>query len=283
MPAGAGVGLTTPRGRRRGRAGDPEGSVAESPRDQRRPESELTCNSGLAGTAAGGGIQREVELMKRIEMIEAKVVDRDGLVARLSRQQARLDKLEALARENDILRAQVRGEHRRAEFGKSPAGKEQSGPRNRPSGAGSGRVSASGGAVGGQVRNDCHSPREMAPQPLPQQPLQVPRRGVSPPRPAKEVEQEDARGPAIFVSSYHHANATCPRHDSAGCAAMPRELKAVQSPRGAGVAATGPPLLRSELDSRLGELELALGLPLGGLEMAPTPAAPQSCRREHLI
>lgn len=50
--------------------------------------------------------------MRRIEMLEAQVSDRDGLLAKLSRQQARLDRLECLARENEMLRAQMRGDRR---------------------------------------------------------------------------------------------------------------------------------------------------------------------------
>lgn len=76
----------------------------------------------------------ESEFLRRIEALEAKVGDRDGLLQRLSRQQARLDRLENLARENEILKAQMRGEHRQhpskaagtGGFQAERAGKDQS-------------------------------------------------------------------------------------------------------------------------------------------------------------
>jgi len=62
----------------------------------------------------------ESEFLRRIEVLEAKVDDRDGLLAKLSRQQARLDRLELLARENEILKAQMRGDQRRENFDRRP-------------------------------------------------------------------------------------------------------------------------------------------------------------------
>lgn len=67
----------------------------------------------------------ESEFLRRIEALEAKVEDRDGLLAKLSRQQARLDRLETLARENEILKAQMRGEQRREQFDRRPVAAPQ--------------------------------------------------------------------------------------------------------------------------------------------------------------
>eukprot|EP00929_Paragymnodinium_shiwhaense_P121755 TRINITY_DN9411_c2_g1_i5.p1 TRINITY_DN9411_c2_g1~~TRINITY_DN9411_c2_g1_i5.p1 ORF type:complete len:419 (-),score=83.61 TRINITY_DN9411_c2_g1_i5:106-1362(-) len=47
------------------------------------------------------------EFERRIEVLEAQVHDRDSLIQRLSDQQARLERLEALEQENQRLRAQV--------------------------------------------------------------------------------------------------------------------------------------------------------------------------------
>lgn len=54
---------------------------------------------------SSGGLEQI--LLERIAALEAQVVDRHGLVAKINRQQEQLDRLETLAKENAILKAQV--------------------------------------------------------------------------------------------------------------------------------------------------------------------------------
>jgi len=63
----------------------------DSPRD--------ACNKTTAKTS---------ELLDRIAQLEAQVSDRANLIAHINRQQAQLDRLEALAEENASLRSQLR-------------------------------------------------------------------------------------------------------------------------------------------------------------------------------
>merc|ERR1719198_1638661 len=81
---------------------------------------QMERGGGPGGAAAAAALlarecqdaKLETEFLRRIEALEAKVGDRDSLLAKLSRQQARLDRLESLARENEILKAHMRGQAR---------------------------------------------------------------------------------------------------------------------------------------------------------------------------
>lgn len=187
---------------------------------------------------------REQEFLKRIEALEAKVVDRDGLLAKVTRQQARLDRLENLARENELLKAQMKGEGRRVV---QTSSKEASGKPMRAKGS-------------------------ATPQPPPAgehsqvQPLSTRRTSLAS-QPEVEVQTTEAM-PTMPISA-------------APASPVPRKAPAVRrlvsSPAldGSGVAlqASGPVQARSELESRLEELEAALGLQPAAGEPVPARGA----------
>lgn len=91
-----------------------EPRVPESPRDQMR------SSPGEEGSAEEEGLRErtpaplpeglgglEQVLLDRIAALEAQVVDRHGLLAKIHQQQEQLDRLECLAKENAALKAQV--------------------------------------------------------------------------------------------------------------------------------------------------------------------------------
>mmetsp|Transcript_68949 Transcript_68949/g.191986 ORF Transcript_68949/g.191986 Transcript_68949/m.191986 type:complete len:753 (+) Transcript_68949:124-2382(+) len=253
--------------------------------------------------------------IKRIEALEAKVIDSEGLVTKLSRQQARLDRLEVLARENEVLRAKVRGEQRRTDSDQrriSPPHKchssEQAGggvasgvnspPRGHPFPSGrqryiSGRFSPGAAGGAGIGRSDVASPRE-APA--------VPRRGMtggtgstaahhhgalplsrgsdqslarasatssvalSKGRPVATEGGTGGSGGGLTAAERSSCGdvATSPR------SSLPRRLvsspalqESARSLGSEGVARQEQVVPRCELESRLKELELALGLQPG--------------------
>lgn len=127
---------------------------------------------------------QDAEILKRLEAIEAKVGDKEGLIQRLNQQQAQIDRLEAFAIENDRLRQQV----------------------------GLGTIS------------------ELSPKP-------VSPTSSSPGRSRTATGQTNDQSPSVS----------------------------------AGNASTRSPAPKSELEHRLGELEIALGLPIGGPDVGAGP------------
>ncbi|CAJ1356297.1 unnamed protein product [Effrenium voratum] len=73
--------------------------MPESPRDQMRGFSPGESPDGPRGL--------EQALLDRIAALEAQVIDRKGLLQKISKQQEQLDRLESLAKENAMLKAQV--------------------------------------------------------------------------------------------------------------------------------------------------------------------------------
>lgn len=216
---------------------------------------------------------QDSEILRRLEAIEAKVGDRCGLLEKLSKQQAQLDRLENLARENEQLRAQVRNDQRRSMQNPSeprlisahcavPNSKEivsTRSPRQSTGGGGKTTPGYGGSREGARPRGAHVSPREghdVAGVEESEGPVHVVTRGTS-----NKGESASIADPAIFT-----AIGAWPRQAPGRCAAPgEQQPKAQRSPRSAGAGA-GPPKPFNELETRLHELEFALGLPLGGPE-----------------
>eukprot|EP00927_Polykrikos_kofoidii_P003096 TRINITY_DN11222_c0_g1_i3.p1 TRINITY_DN11222_c0_g1~~TRINITY_DN11222_c0_g1_i3.p1 ORF type:complete len:768 (-),score=111.22 TRINITY_DN11222_c0_g1_i3:134-2437(-) len=248
-----------------------------------------------AGARSGEHPDMErTEFMGRIEALEAKVVDRDGRIVKLSRQQARLDRLlETLARENELLKSQMQSEPRRQEVdrrqytGGVRTTKEEHGgglsvggvrvatcasgvapvtgvTRSRASGghtgAGSGTMGVCGGARSGgnsSSRGDGTSPRVEAGF----------RRGMGSAPCNVEVAVATTSSLAAAAAPVTHGSTTMgspmqPRrlvsspahHDCSSRSLASREELKVHGKKS---------LPRTELESRLEELEMALGLQPG--------------------
>lgn len=82
-----------------------EPRLPESPRDQMRNSPGGEGSAEDDNVPSSGGLEQI--LLERIAALEAQVVDRHGLVAKINRQQEQLDRLESLAKENAVLKAQV--------------------------------------------------------------------------------------------------------------------------------------------------------------------------------
>lgn len=247
--------LTTPAGR------GLQGRVPESPRDQRRINQSAGSGSSLVSPNARSEIEEKTEddspsasgthteelLLQRIAAIE---VDRNGLLAQLSRQQDQLDRLEALARENAALRAQA---SRRTDPGRRPVSKEIGQGKAEGRGRGRGTIS--------NVTRRMPPGRGLAEGESPPSTL-TPRRFLSSPtsptsvRPAQQVPQlKLPPSGGIARSSGVALSVKSPSSEL---------LKALQGPSATSDGGTQAEILKSELpetlESRLGELEMALGL-----------------------
>jgi len=86
--------------------GQPEAEAGGTQPGQEEPNLKASFDSPR--DACNKTPQKANELMDRIAQLEAQVSDRASLLARLNRQQAQLDRLEALAEENASLRTQLR-------------------------------------------------------------------------------------------------------------------------------------------------------------------------------
>lgn len=175
--------------------------------------------------------QVEHQFLRRIQALEAKVSDRDGLLEKLSRQQARLDRLECLAEENEMLRAQLRDRDLRA--AKDTRARQCRTPQ------------ASGSCASGNVKGEgALTPRDSAPV-----------RRVSPP-PCTDAAESTGEG-LLFLESLEFG-----KSDSASWHSVLKQ----SSPK-----ATPPHgFCSSELENRLDELETALGLK-PGYSYSPEP------------
>jgi len=216
--------------------------------------------------------EMEQEFLRRIEVLEQKVVDRDGLLAKLTHQQARLDRLESLARENEMLKAQMRDDLRRRPV--TERGTSKDAARR----ASSGKSSMAGG---GQNRSDnsrtdsSHNRNDSVGREalLPREVLSA-RRMVSPPAaetPDKGVEPCSPNGSrtslSVGVSQVH-------RCSSSGLVSPPPATDRVDRPPPRRMMSapmdyvppqyeTAKVVTASDLESRLEELEQALGLQPG--------------------
>lgn len=243
----------------------PGSSNAPEPRDLRMPREQLDLDeSNIASARAapyqnskGKTPQMEHVFLKRIEALEQKVVDRDGLVAKLTHQQARLDRLETLARENEILKAQMRGEQKR-----NSAGERGNTSKDLKRFGAPGKFSTS--AVGGQNRSD--NGRSDKTGHDPSRELASSRRVVSPPADA-EPEPEASSSRTTASGGLHQVT----RSSSGIVSPGPPSDRAERAPPRRMVSApqdyVPPPeakvVTASDLESRLEELELALGLQPG--------------------
>lgn len=208
----------------------------------------------------------ETEFLRRIEALEAKVGDRDGLLAKLSRQQARLDRLETLARENEILRAQVRGDQRRDHFDQRQAAASTAGGGKAPGGGKERQVRRPAVDRQNSGRQQQHQPREVKIVTAQEEALSL-LEETGDVDSARETARPAPGGlPAGLPARQVH------RCSSSGTFSPPAEKPAVAPRRmfsapqeylpSEGLKAqVGQP--GSELESRLEELELALGLQPG--------------------
>lgn len=231
-----------------------------------------------------GQATEDVEILRRLAAIEAKVEDRQGLLQKLSEQQAQLNRLEALVR---------------AGTAELPAAAAVS--PSVPAFAATAAVSVAkrSAVVAAQGTKDLAATRSPRPN--------APGRGT----PGCGGAPERRRGPAVPAEGPTVAAASMAL--SGGCAAeveaqglyhtisglpscsiapgaagpVPRRMTSGPSPstsatsKAAGSAVLtglagprsprGPMVPRTELESRLGELESALGLPLGGPESGAGP------------
>lgn len=283
FPVAGGPGTPQPTGSSGGSAVTPGSSLPE-PRDLRMPrDCRNLDDSNISGSTAdtvsrqsskANGImngaqvaamslvpEMEQEFLRRIEVLEQKVVDRDGLLAKLTHQQARLDRLETLARENEMLKAQMRDDLRRrpnTERGSSKDARRAAGGKPSMAGGGQSRSDISRTDIG---RSDSASreallSRDMLPA----------RRVVSPP-PAEMDKRTEPCSPQVAVSHQVH------RCSSSGLVSPPPPDRVDRPPPRRMMSApmdyvppqyeTAKVVTASDLESRLEELEQALGLQPG--------------------
>lgn len=248
--------------------------LSEAPRDNQLHTGQPAVSpAGSPQVGTVGSVAEQQELLKRLEAIEAKVSGRDQLLAKLSKQQARLDRLEVLARENEMLRAQVRNPQAKAtetttrtQLAATPTTtvKDQLASRSRGV---TGRVS---GALQGGARG----------------------------LPTKEAQQQASRlEPSIMMSSHDSGSLAggaigsdvgtsngcrmlSPRMELAHAGVVGKETAVPTAPASWGkLPGTGSGLPRNELESRLSELEMALGLPPGGAEALGQRRRPSGATR----
>eukprot|EP00931_Biecheleriopsis_adriatica_P027399 TRINITY_DN16493_c0_g1_i2.p1 TRINITY_DN16493_c0_g1~~TRINITY_DN16493_c0_g1_i2.p1 ORF type:complete len:719 (+),score=138.85 TRINITY_DN16493_c0_g1_i2:124-2157(+) len=276
-------------------------ALLESPRDHRRaarssasgdsvtsPYQQMVHTQDLILDSSEGDVSNvEGELLKRIAAIEAQVVDRNGLLAQISRQQEQLDRLETLAKENAALRAQVA---RRSDARRPPAKEPSSGPspatqrsRARP---GNGMQAPSNltrrlGQVPGatnQVQGHRGSPnldsssRESPP------PTLTPRQLVSSPLSPTAVKSSQQSVPQLKLSSAQEVSRSASQDLLRPRSHMQEDeaTSPTASPRGSvpqmptifSAKQSMPKKDQQDLECRLGELEMALGLTLGAEEVA---------------
>lgn len=274
-------------------------SVGADPTGLRAQMERLYGPGGAAAAAVAAAkecqdAKLETEFLRRIQALEAKVGDREALLAKLSRQQARLDRLENLARENEILKAQMRGEQRRDNFsnqrpvaGGSAASSikdQQFGRRLGVNRQASGRAKpeASPSWASPEVRiltvSDATeaSPRqEDGGEPEPESTdMRVPR--VAPP--GSSCAQDVRR-----CSSSNTFSSSSLDHERMAPVAPRRFSSAPQEFMTSADALKGEPLAPTVLESRLEELELALGLQPGVCAKPSLGAKTNAVTRERSV
>lgn len=228
----------------------------------------------------------ETEFLRRIQALEAKVGDREALLAKLSRQQARLDRLENLARENEILKAQMRGDQRRGAGGNAAGGVKDhnAGRRLGINRQASGRVKLDVSPEvriltvrdAESVRREASPPQEDGGEPEPESTgMRVPR--VVPPGSASAQNVHRS----LSSETFSHSS---PDRDRMAPVAPRRMVSAPQEcVTSADALKASEPLAPTVLESRLEELELALGLQPGVCAKPSLGAKTNAVNRERSV